>query len=156
MLNALNVNVNVIAKLPAFNFAPLTLKWIESKLNVRSQHVSVNNHRSPSLNQCTGVPQGSILGLLLVSLYINDLPLVCLEINTLMCPNNTAICVHASTKHLAAAKLTTAMDQITMTMIKSLTVHIIASFKKKNIHKLLSWEDIIKCKKHLPRLQNSA
>lgn len=75
-----------------------------------------------------------MLGLLLVSLYINDLPSVCPEINTLMYVDNTAVYVHASTKHLAAAKLTTAMDQITMTMIKSLTVHITASFKKKYIN----------------------
>ena len=52
----------LITKLSAFNFTPLTRKWIESYLNGRNQHVSVSNHRPSILNLCPGVPQGSILG----------------------------------------------------------------------------------------------
>ena len=43
--------------------------------------VSVSNQISASLDLCTGV-QGSILGPLLLSLYINDLPSVCPDVET--------------------------------------------------------------------------
>jgi len=103
----------LIARLSNFNLSSSAIKWIESYLTGRSQCVSVNNHRSSVLNLHTGVPQGSILGPLLFSVYINDLPSVCPDVNTLMDTDDTVIYVHAMTKHLAAAKLTTAMDQIT-------------------------------------------
>lgn len=102
----------LLAKLSSFNFSPLALSWFESYLTGRCQHVVVNNQLSPALELYTGVPQGSILGPLLFSLYINDLPSVCPDVETQLYADDTVMYVHARTNQLAAAKLTSALEQI--------------------------------------------
>ena len=47
------------------------LKWIESYLTDRCQRVCLNDEYSPRFVLSTGVPQGSVLGPLLFSLYNN-------------------------------------------------------------------------------------
>ena len=92
----------LITKLSKFNFSPDALRWMKSYLEGRTECVRVSNELSPTLSYDVGVPQGSILGPLLFSLYINDLPSVCTGSEVQMYADDTVICVHAKRKQQAA------------------------------------------------------
>ena len=69
-----------------FGFTGIHLKWFESYLNHREQQCFVNGQTSSPMKIICGVPQGSILGPLLLLLYINDMP---------DCLKSTSPCLYA-------------------------------------------------------------
>ena len=68
------VNHNIsIAKFNYYGIRGITLDWFQSYLTNRKQQTSINNTFSNETMISYEVPQGSVLGLLLFLIYINDL-----------------------------------------------------------------------------------
>ena len=63
----------LLRKLKAIGLASSAISWLNSYLSVRSQVVRINAALSDALPVKCGVPQGSVLGALLFSFYVNDL-----------------------------------------------------------------------------------
>ena len=67
------------------------MDWFRSYLTGHTEVVSVFGVLSSPLNHSVGVPQGSILGPLLFSIYINDLPLLLKDTEVTLYADHTTI-----------------------------------------------------------------
>ncbi len=99
-------------KLNLFSFSQQAIHWFRSYLKSRDQCVKINNSRSALRNNEMVLPQGYILGPLLFSLYVNDLPNCCKQTKCHLYADDIVIYVSAQTPRLAADILTNEMTGV--------------------------------------------
>lgn len=104
-------HLRLLSKLNKLGFSPSTLAWIFSYLTGRSQTVVDEVGRRSRLQPLSsGVPQGSVLGPLLFSLFINDIASVLKYTNHMIFADDTQIYLSCFPSQLAHALQLIARD----------------------------------------------
>ena len=87
----------LIQKLDHYGIRGLPLEILKSYLSNRHQYTSISGHFSSCLPVISGVPQGSVLGPFLFTVFINDLPLITNMSTTLFADDACLSYSHSST-----------------------------------------------------------
>ena len=91
----------LLEKLEKYGYRGPIHKLLSSYLSDRWQYIELNGTRTDKKQILTGVPQGSILGPLLLLLYINDLDMNSGDSNVTMFADDTTLISSGKTRHFS-------------------------------------------------------
>ena len=111
--DTLNFDI-LLYKLQYYGITDIALKLLKSYMSNRKQYVKYNVNESGFKEIKTGVPQGSILGPLLFSIYINDLSTISNTFKFIMYADDTTISFNTEDfpKDNLAKHITTELDKV--------------------------------------------
>ena len=89
----------LLEKLKYYGVHELSLNWFKSYLENRKQYVEIENSKSDITSTSLGVPQGSILGPLLFTIYVNDIHLSSTFFNVIQYADDTTLFSPMLNKH---------------------------------------------------------
>ena len=95
-----------MSKLQHNGIRGVMLSWFKSYLSNRKQYVLVKNSISSMSNITLGVPQGSVLGIVLFLLYINDMHGLSDQMRFVHLADDTTVFVSDSDNNSVHAKST--------------------------------------------------
>ena len=102
----------LLRKLALYGMSDCVMDLLSSYLSNRQQCVSVDAHTSSLSTMKHGIPQGSVLGPILFSLYINDLPL-CIKALCELFADDTSLHDHHIDLNTLHASLQNSLDNLT-------------------------------------------
>lgn len=103
---------HLLERLQITGFSSTVLRWFSNDLSGRTQCIVIDNYTSSSLEVTMGVPQGSVLGPILFSLYINDLGRELQQAKVHLYADDTILYTTASSVKEACAQLQTAFNHV--------------------------------------------
>ena len=81
----------LLQKLALYGFHDESLEWFRNYLSGGRQRVAYGDQMSEWVNVCMGVPQGSILGPLTFTIFVNDLPAVLSRSKVMLYADDTTV-----------------------------------------------------------------
>lgn len=102
----------LLQRLHDIGFDCNTCKWFQDYLSHRQQCVILGNDRSTFLPLSKGVPQGSILGPVLFTIYINNITSSITNCNAHLYADDTVLYCFSNTAHSATQILQQAFDNL--------------------------------------------
>ena len=120
-----SIDINIlIEKLKYYGIVGPYNTLLESYLKDRNICTIVNNNKSNPKNIKYGVPQGSVIGPLLFSLYINDLKTIADDIEINLFADDTSLLVDGKNSHDVLEKTNIALNKLSKWLLSnSLTLN---------------------------------